>query len=69
MSKQSAWTRLAPLGLAIWMAVAAAPAPASAQRAADDDQIERDYRSANGLLNRGLYDLATEEYRKFLAEA
>lgn len=26
------------------------------------------YYSANGLLNRGLYDLAVEEYRKFLSE-
>src|SRR5687768_9406811 len=27
----------------------------------------REYLSGNGLLNRGLYDLAAEEYRKFLA--
>lgn len=27
-----------------------------------------DYLSANGLLNRGLYDLATAEYRKFLSK-
>lgn len=34
---------------------------------ADDSEI-RDYLSGNGLLNRGLYDLAAAEYRKFLSE-
>lgn len=36
-------------------------------RAQDDAEL-RDYLSANGLLNRGLYDMAAEEYRKFLVE-
>ncbi len=35
---------------------------------ADADASLRDYYSANGLLNRGLYDLATAEYRKFLSK-
>ncbi|MGD8454072.1 MAG: tetratricopeptide repeat protein [Phycisphaerae bacterium] len=36
---------------------------------ADDTDAEADraYLSANGLLNRGLYDLAAEEYRAFLS--
>lgn len=34
--------------------------------AQDDDASLRAYYSANGLLNRGLYDLAAEEYRAFL---
>ncbi|MGB2987407.1 MAG: tetratricopeptide repeat protein, partial [Phycisphaerae bacterium] len=42
----------------------------SAQDAQNDgpDPALRDYLSANGLLNRGLYELATAEYRKFLSE-
>ena len=35
---------------------------------ADSDGAEQTYLSANGLLNRGLYQLAAAEYRKFLAE-
>ncbi|MBU0638442.1 MAG: tetratricopeptide repeat protein [Planctomycetes bacterium] len=38
---------------------------------ADDgepDGAQRAYLSANGLLNRGLYELAAKEYRQFLAE-
>lgn len=34
----------------------------------DHDPALRDYYSANGLLNRGMNDLAAAEYRKFLAE-
>jgi TolA-binding protein len=34
----------------------------------DDDAAMRSYLSANGMLNRGLYELAATEYRKFLAE-
>lgn len=34
---------------------------------ADDERILRPYRTANGLLNRGLYDLAIPEYEAFLA--
>ena len=43
------------------------PATASADEA-DDEATLRDYLSANGLLNRGLYDLAEPEYRRFLQE-
>lgn len=32
----------------------------------DDERILRPYRTANGLLNRGLYDLAIPEYQAFL---
>ncbi len=40
---------------------------AGAQNQADDGAAaQRDYYSANGLLNRGLYDLAVSEYRAFL---
>ena len=35
---------------------------------ADAGPSLRDYYSANGLLNRGLYDLAAAEYRKFLSK-
>jgi len=34
----------------------------------ESDEAEQTYLSANGLLNRGLYQLAAAEYRKFLAE-
>lgn len=44
-----------------------AQAPATSGPASDDLTI-RDYLSANGLLNRGLNELACKEYRKFLAE-
>ena len=40
-------------------------APALAQSPGDE---LRDYLSANGLLNRGLYELAATEYRKFLSQ-
>ncbi len=33
-----------------------------------EDPTLRDYLSGNGLLNRGLYELATAEYRKFLTK-
>ncbi len=33
----------------------------------DDAATLRDFHSANGLLNRGMHDLAEQEYRKFLA--
>lgn len=32
-----------------------------------DNAAIRDYLSANGLANRGLYEMATEDYRRFLA--
>jgi len=44
-----------------------APVAASADDANDEATL-RDYLSANGLLNRGLYDLAEPEYRRFLQE-
>jgi TolA-binding protein len=34
----------------------------------DSDAVLRDYLSGNGLLNRGLYDLAIPEYRAFLGK-
>jgi TolA-binding protein len=36
------------------------------EQKAETDPILRDYLSGNGLLNRGLYELASKEYRKFL---
>ena len=33
------------------------------------DPVLHDYLNANGLLNRGLYELAATEYRKFLDQA
>jgi TolA-binding protein len=38
-------------------------------RSAESGDALRAYRTANGLLNRGLYDLAAAEYRSFLAAA
>ena len=40
----------------------------AAEKAAVFDETARDYLSANGLLNRGLNELAAGEYRKFLSE-
>jgi TolA-binding protein len=37
-------------------------------RADESDVTVRDYLSGNGLLNRGLYELAATEYRKFLSQ-
>jgi len=42
---------------------------AQAQDPASDEAALRSYLSANGLLNRGLYELAEDEYRRFLKEA
>ena len=33
-----------------------------------DEEVPQSYLSGNGLLNRGLYELAVAEYRTFLAE-
>lgn len=41
--------------------------PTNAADTAATDAAQRDYLSANGLLNRGMNDLAAAEYRKFLA--
>ncbi|MHC4218161.1 MAG: tetratricopeptide repeat protein, partial [Planctomycetota bacterium] len=38
------------------------------QQPTDDGTVLRDYFSGNGLLNRGMYDLAAAEYRRFLQE-
>ena len=51
--------------MALLTLVCAAPAPGS-DTAAQDAAL-RAYFSANGLLNRGLYDLAANEYGRFLA--
>ncbi|MCH7873124.1 MAG: tetratricopeptide repeat protein, partial [Planctomycetes bacterium] len=56
-----AWTRRAVLALLL----TASAGPALAQDLGDD---LRDYLSANGLLNRGLYELAATEYREFLSQ-
>ncbi len=55
-----------------WVACAAAtmalgPA-ADGQAAGDEAVVLRGYYSGNGLLNRGMYDLAAQEYRRFLDE-
>ena len=42
-------------------------APAPLIQDSDDLATLRDYLAGNGLLNRGLYELAAEEYRKFLS--
>ncbi|MBI1827610.1 MAG: tetratricopeptide repeat protein, partial [Planctomycetes bacterium] len=43
------------------------PTPKPSTDASPNDPAIRDYLSGNGLLNRGLFDLAAAEYRKFLA--
>src|SRR5688500_18579390 len=51
------------------LAILAAPGfgqDGAAQKPATDDAAARSYRTASGLLARGLHDLAVEEYRKFL---
>jgi len=61
--------RLWPVAI-ICLAFAAATSEAGPTTSgpASDDVTIRDYLSANGLLNRGLHELACKEYRKFLAE-
>lgn len=44
-----------------------APAWRETQTTQPDNTAIRDYLSANGLANRGLYEMAAEDYRKFLA--
>ncbi len=56
--------RTALLGAALAGALCIGAGPASAP--ANDDPALREYLSANGLLNRGLNELACKEYRKFL---
>ena len=50
----------------VLLAALLATMPAAAQRPDEDPAATRAYLSANGLLNRGLYDLAVTEYRQFL---
>lgn len=57
--------RSALLGAALAAALNIGAGPASAP--APEDPALREYLSANGLLNRGLNELAVKEYRKFLA--
>lgn len=56
----------------VWLIVLscglAALAPTSAHADDGPDAAQQAYLSANGLLNRGLFELAAAEYRKFLAE-
>ncbi len=60
--------RVAHRRRALFVAVVLAGAThAPAIASIDDAQDQRAYLTANGLLNRGLYDLAAEEYRTFLA--
>lgn len=42
--------------------------PTWAQSSDRSDPAERSYLSANGMLNRGLYELAAKEYREFLSQ-
>jgi TolA-binding protein len=54
------------LAAAAWWLLAGASVALGQPAAADDPAALRGYFSGNGLLNRGLYDLAAAEYRKFL---
>lgn len=51
---------------AVFLAAAAFGASPAGADEPGDDAVLRDYYSGNGLLNRGLYDLAAAEYHKFL---
>jgi TolA-binding protein len=53
--------------LAATIVFTAPPATAQRSQPRDDQAVLRDYLAGNGLLNRGLNDLAAAEYRKFLA--
>lgn len=60
--------RLLGLGLMTTFLIGTTVLAAPTQKKDADDPTLRDYLSGNGLLNRGLYELATSEYRKFLSE-
>ncbi len=60
MSTRSHRRRLVPLAIILGATLAHAPALGA------PENDERAYFTANGLLNRGLYDLAADEYRRFL---
>lgn len=49
-------------------AITGAQVQNDAPKASAPDEAQRDYLSGNGLLNRGLNELAATEYRRFLAE-
>ncbi len=42
--------------------------PVRGQSPDEDSSVLRSYFAGNGFVNRGMYDLAAEEYRKFLSE-
>ncbi len=67
-SRRAANARTSPfMMLMTLLAGVALASVAPAAHAQDSGDELRDYLSANGLLNRGLYELAAAEYRKFLA--
>ncbi|OQY97702.1 MAG: hypothetical protein B6D36_18365, partial [Planctomycetes bacterium UTPLA1] len=51
------------LGVALFLLVMA---PAAAEEGASDAAALRNYQGGNGLLHRGMFDLAADEYRAFL---
>lgn len=70
-SKRPACAPIAALTIGFALAFAAfAPHPRSAVAAppSDDEVARQKYLSANGLLNRGLHEMAAAEYEEFLAE-
>jgi TolA-binding protein len=67
--QRSCGSLTAILLVSAWNAIGAPSARAQSPvtEAAAGDPALRDYLSGNGLLNRGLYELAVAEYRKFLS--
>jgi TolA-binding protein len=59
--------RRTPYALMLGLAISGFWASARAQTAGDE-VVLRGFQTANGLLGRGMNDLAAEEYRKFLSE-
>lgn len=66
---QSPGTAAIRLGIAITVALSAVLIGVQTVSAADDSSTVRSFYSANGLLNRGHYAMAVEEYREFLEES
>ena len=58
--------RLPKLALTVTIICIAPPGAAAAERAGSDQGAVRSYLVGNGLLNRGMFDLAAREYRTFL---
>jgi len=56
---------ITPIVAVLWSATAMA---LGAPQRGDGDVVLRNYLSGNGMLNRGLYELAAAEYRQFLAD-